>query len=57
MAGVVYLREEASGISIPAYYLGKLVSTLPIILTQPIAYILSFYLMACPRAPVGWFYL
>ena len=54
--GVVYLREEASGISIAAYYAGKFVSTLPIIVTQPLAFALSFYTMAEPHAPFMWFY-
>ena len=39
-----------------AYYLGKFVSTLPIIITQPMAFSLSFYSMAEPRAPLAWFY-
>lgn len=49
---VMYLREEEAGMWILPYYLAKLLSTLPMLLLQPVAFSMSYVPIATP-AQVG----
>lgn len=46
---VVFWRECASGISIPAYFLGKLASAVPLMSLYPLAFLAFNYSMAFPK--------
>ncbi len=54
---VVFWRECSAGISIPAYYLGKVLSALPCTTLYPLAYLSFYYNMGFPRVSFAFYYL
>jgi len=54
---VVFWRECSAGISIPAYFLGKVLSALPCITLYPLAYLSFYYNMGFPRVSFEFYYL
>jgi hypothetical protein len=54
---VVFWRECACGISIPAYFLGKLLSAAPLLLLYPLAFLSFNYSMAFPQVDFAFYYL
>lgn len=54
---VVFWRECSSGISIPAYFLGKVLSALPCTTLYPLAYLSFYFNMGFPRVSFGFYYL
>jgi len=53
---VVFWRECSSGLSIPAYYVGKMAAALPPLLFYPLVYLSLFYPMTFPRVPLAYYY-
>jgi ABC-type multidrug transport system ATPase subunit len=54
---VVFWRECSAGISIPAYFLGKVLSALPCTTLYPLAYLSFYYNMGFPRVSFTFYYL
>ena len=54
---VVFWRECSAGISIPAYFLGKVLSALPCTTLYPLAYLSFYYNMAFPRVSFQFYYV
>lgn len=54
---VVFWRECSSGISIPAYFLGKVLSALPCTTLYPLAYLSFYFNMGFPRVSFAFYYL
>ena len=54
---VVFWRECSSGISIPAYFLGKVLSALPCTTLYPLAYLSFYFNMGFPRVPFAFYYV
>jgi len=54
---VVFWRECSAGISIPAYFLGKVLSALPCTTLYPLAYLSFYYNMDFPRVSFEFYYL
>jgi hypothetical protein len=53
---VVFWREVSSGISIPAYYWGRVLSAVPLTLLYPLAYLSLYFSMGFPSVPFAFYY-
>jgi hypothetical protein len=54
---VVFWRECSSGLSIPAYYMGKTIAVLPLTVMYPLAYLSFYYLMSFPKVMFDFYYV